>query len=353
MAYHYTPLNENNTEIRLLHLLPGKREDAITILIEHKSFTDDNIPDYEALSYTWGDPGDRANIAIGRRQEHSLSVTKNLAEALPYLRRGDTSRTFWIDAICVNQADLDERSRQVSLMASLYSHARTVVVWLGPEAQNSDDAFSCIELLSKKVKIPWDRTTLICLTEEENWADERLLLPFSERELVALEHIFSRPWFERLWVWQEVRFSGERAMVQCGDRLLEWQAFPNALRWLKEPHTAARRPSPKFLLGALRICDPRSYHLCGLLGHARSLECQDPRDKLFAILSHLEGSQSLLHVHADYSRPVSEAYTNAATEWISRYNNLKMLEYIMTPQTIPNLPSWVPDWTMEHIQGAQ
>jgi hypothetical protein len=277
MAYPYAPLKKNSTEIRLLHLLPGKREDVVHILIEHKSFTDDNIPEFEALSYTWGDPHDCENISVGpsrhlhrvrkvqrqhrslhswnaltRRRsnfrnvwrEHTLSVTRNLAEALIYLRKEDESRIFWIDAICVNQADLDERGRQVTLMASLYSRAQFVVVWLGPEAQGSDEAFSCIGLLSKKVMARWEDLSITCLTNDsdnERWTNKDLPLPFSGKEIVALEHVFDRPWFTRLWVWQEVRLGRKRAIVQCGDRLLEWQAFPNALGWFNQPHVVAHR----------------------------------------------------------------------------------------------------------------
>jgi hypothetical protein len=384
MAYHYTPLNENNTEIRLIRLLPGKRKDAIHILIEHEPFTDDHIPEYEALSYTWGDPNDRANIFVGPSRhlhrvrkaqrhhrshhgwtaligryrnfrnmwrEHTLSVTKNLAEALTYLRRQDLPRVFWIDAISVNQADLDERSRQVSLMASLYSHARTVIVWLGPEAQDSGVAFSFIELLSKTVFADWLDLSITCLTDDERWADKELPPPFGDKELVALQHIFNRPWFERLWVWQEVRLGGERAMVQCGDRLLKWPNFPNALLWFNRQHVIAHRHLYKPSLGALCICNPRSYSLCGFLAQARTLKCQDPRDKVFAVLS-LPGPQSLLYVHVDYSKRTSEVYTDAVTAWLSRYHALDMLGYIITPQLTPNLPSWVPDWAMGHTEGA-
>jgi hypothetical protein len=353
MAYQYTPLNKNNTEIRLLRLLPGKRKDAIHILIDHVSFSDDHKPEYEALSYTWGDSSERANIAVGRSGEHSLTITKNLAEALPYLRREDMPRIFWIDAICVNQADLDERSRQVSLMASLYLHAHAVVVWLGPEAQDSDVAFRCIELLYKKVKFHWDLRTISCLTDDdERWIDKELPTPFSEKELVALEHVFGRPWFERLWVWQEVRLGGERAMVQCGDRCLEWHAFPNALGWYRQPHISGRWLSYKCLHGTERICDSRSHRFCELLAQARTLECQDRRDRVFAVLS-LQDPPSLLYVHVDYTKPVPEVYKDAVIAWLSHHYSLRMLEYIITPQITPNLPSWVPDWAMIHIRGAR
>ena len=61
----------------------------------------------------------------------------SLYYALHHLRQPDQSRYLWIDAICINQEDLDERSQQVGLMRQIYSQASHVVVWLGPEADDS------------------------------------------------------------------------------------------------------------------------------------------------------------------------------------------------------------------------
>lgn len=61
---------------------------------------------YEALSYSWGAEGSVENITVNDR---SLDVTKNLADALFFLRDESSTRTLWIDALCINQADLVEK----------------------------------------------------------------------------------------------------------------------------------------------------------------------------------------------------------------------------------------------------
>jgi hypothetical protein len=65
-------------------------------------------------------------------------VRQNLWHALNHLRCDKTTdRVLWIDALCINQEDEEERDRQVGFMGELYSNARTVLAWLGcPEQVN-------------------------------------------------------------------------------------------------------------------------------------------------------------------------------------------------------------------------
>jgi hypothetical protein len=100
--YIYSPLREDAQEIRLLTLLPGRASSDIRLRLDPVPFTDDAVPEFEALSYTWGSPDNPVNIFVGASGFHTLPVTQNLAEALPYLRYEDKPRILWIDAICVN-----------------------------------------------------------------------------------------------------------------------------------------------------------------------------------------------------------------------------------------------------------
>ena len=151
--YQYQPLNEVEREIRLLTLHPGSYNNPMVISLNTVVLKKGQIPRFEALSYAWGDASgehtpnltwvrsgfltlermiDRVDIFIVAEQpkwsslhftEHcseTLPITKNLFHALNYLRREDESRHFWIDAICVNQEDLDERGKQVQRMADIY-----------------------------------------------------------------------------------------------------------------------------------------------------------------------------------------------------------------------------------------
>jgi len=88
----------------------------------------DDHPIYEALSYVWGDPKLQSTLQIeGAR----LKVTNNLELALRYLRLPDKPRTIWVDAICIDQSNIEERNQQVRLMKSIYSFCAVDLVWVG------------------------------------------------------------------------------------------------------------------------------------------------------------------------------------------------------------------------------
>lgn len=111
---------------RLAVLQPGTRDSSVRVKLVHKTFAEK--PKYEALSYTWGRPDVVKGIKLnGTRVE----VRENLWYALVHLRSATEERYLWIDAICINQADLEERSEQVQLMTHIYSRATKVLVWLG------------------------------------------------------------------------------------------------------------------------------------------------------------------------------------------------------------------------------
>lgn len=102
--YRYRALAEGADEIRLVYLHHGKNKDEIIISLQHSSFPRNSscAPNFEALSYVWGSDSKAENISITdpNTDERSISITQNLASALPYLRYEDRDRVLWIDAIC-------------------------------------------------------------------------------------------------------------------------------------------------------------------------------------------------------------------------------------------------------------
>lgn len=146
-------------------------------------------------------------------------MTQNLACALSYLRYQDSERVLWIDAICANQKDLQERSQQVKRMASIYSIAQRVVVWLGEEESDSTLVLQSLERLSTKIGVSIPRRTMkpaSTLASESHWADANKPLPFSRREWMSINELLGRAWFERLWIWQEIRLTNQDSMMICG-----------------------------------------------------------------------------------------------------------------------------------------
>lgn len=205
--YKYDPLLDSSTQVRLVKLPPGHFQDEVKVEITTTCLTRDSIPKYEALSYTWGDISDTIDIKVGPNGEQDLAVTKSLSQALRYLRYETEARVMWIDAICVDQKNFTERSSQVQRMADIYTLAERVIIWLGPEGQDSSLALKSLRDLSNRISV---LTVMGDYTEikpsrrwidEPHWADRSTRLPWSNEQLWALHHLIIRPWFERLWIW--------------------------------------------------------------------------------------------------------------------------------------------------------
>jgi len=132
--YKYALLQHPDS-IRLLVLVPGEMDSPIqTYLAE---FRLQENPPYEAVSYTWAtEEGDCSVSSQIRCDDGRLWVTKNCELALRYLRETDSKRTLWVDAICINQKDVNERGSQVGIMRDVYSKADRVLIWLGEESKD-------------------------------------------------------------------------------------------------------------------------------------------------------------------------------------------------------------------------
>ncbi|KAF6803524.1 heterokaryon incompatibility protein, partial [Colletotrichum musicola] len=116
--------------IRLIVLHPGSGPDPIEFHFNETRI--DDPPPFQALSYVWGDP---TFCCVSHCSGNSVSITQSLFDALRHFRLPDAELTIWADAVCINQADMEERGEQVQLMREIYSRAAGVVVWLGPDAE--------------------------------------------------------------------------------------------------------------------------------------------------------------------------------------------------------------------------
>jgi hypothetical protein len=176
--YRYSPLSSSHNSIRLLRLLShqDRNADIRCELFDYVLDTSYGPHLYEALSYVWGDANDKLPIFIhGNR----LDVTVNLHAALLQLRNHSLDRILWIDAICINQKDQLEKAHQILSMATIYSQAYRVLVWLGAAADDSDLVFQDMQSVREKKSIS---------------ASENKRLESAGRALLQ------RSWFRRVWV---------------------------------------------------------------------------------------------------------------------------------------------------------
>jgi len=227
MSYSYQHLPEQH--IRLAVISPGKFNDEIGVSIVVEQFSPETPPKYEALSYVWGSSESPDTIQITGISNVTLNVTQNLAVALRHIRFVDQPRTMWIDAICIDQSNDIEKGPQVALMGEIFRSAQMVVVWLGPEENESNHAMSLMKHIGSQIKVNWHPFSMKPSesSSDVRWGTWSTILPIDADCLCAIYYLFCRPWFERLWVRQEI-MSASSAIVICGSSILPWNIFRSA-----------------------------------------------------------------------------------------------------------------------------
>ena len=252
-------LRQPNKEIRVLKLL-SSNDHTIKFVSYHISI-DSSLRGpvrYKALSYMCGaEPASHTILVDG----HPLQIRPNLHAFLRILRTPHSKKWFsrgdllWIDAISIDQENVEERNHQVGLMSKVYSQAQLVLVWLG-----WPDKGGAIANLSRS------RSPDSACSED------------SERK-ASLVPISSRPYWNRLWIVQEVLLAPSLIII-LGDEHTSLDIFSNKLL----------SPSQAQSLYMWRRLDrPRTARLVQAIQSFDHQECSEMKDKLFAILSLVEG----------------------------------------------------------------
>lgn len=180
----------------------GAWSDEICCNIDVVSF--DGHPIYEALSYVWGDQKDQKDI---RLNDHLFDVTENLWMALRRLRDPVDSRVLWIDAICINQKDNNEKSHQVAMMGEIYSSCQKAIIWLGEDLDTTEAGSKSIVAsracdMLKMLGAGRRLDQLPCFSTSDGQRTE-----VSEEYTIQFEafrKFVSVPWWKRVWVIQEM-----------------------------------------------------------------------------------------------------------------------------------------------------
>ncbi|KAJ6438485.1 heterokaryon incompatibility protein (HET) domain-containing protein [Purpureocillium lavendulum] len=313
--FTYTPLSSDDS-IRVVEILPGDFEDAIEC--EIFATTSGSQSSYEALS---------------------LHITVNLERALRYLRRRDSKRPLWIDAICINQQDYREKERQVRAIATIFKQSTQVLVWLGEELDPSiqengpplmpiSEVFEVISAISEKKSVaefvgnnPWERWT------------------------PSLLNFLKRPWFKRLWVVQETAMTWNPLLVwftsngavAIANAFENIDALLNAWTW----HQLWKHDKD---LSAQEL----ARRLIRLLFQFKGkFLCSDERDRLYGILGIICAPESSAPTPIDYEKDAAAVFKELAVFLIESRNSLDILfgdRATFDSSGYPGKPSWVPTW---------
>ncbi len=376
-GYRYSPLPATDRTIRLLCVYPAKSMDDPIICDMHQTQLDSRR-EYAALSYTWGDPIFNRHIICGGR---NLPVTQYLDTALRRFR-ATTWWWIWVDAVCIDQSNISERNQQVSMMRDIYIQAKMVFVYLGEAGQWDEEGIIHMQsvvgmsVLMKCESLDnlsdVDRSRAIRFREHrdagfpggatessDSWETGRPLS--DDMKLAAVQAIFARAWFTRVWVIQEV-LVGSQATVLLGPHRFSLDmilAFSKAISTLGLPKFEPSRTKEVYhvswsgTMAILNLTDIRlrrkSYRLIELLARFRMSHSSDPRDKVYSLIGLARKMDQALTI--DYSKSVKDVYLDYAYHLVQTGDAMEMLIHAgiaqdrLNTEVASTLPSWVPDWS--------
>ncbi|KAI0449350.1 heterokaryon incompatibility protein-domain-containing protein [Xylaria acuta] len=329
---------------------------------------------YDALSYRWGDIADPKII---RCNGVSFKVQRSLFQAFARIWSKDPELLIWVDAVCINQNNYAELSSQVQIMGTIYQRARRVIIWLGEADEFTDLAWRAL----LEASAPASSTVVSEL--------EARLAGMSDLEDIwlSLHNLGQREWFYRAWTFQEL-YLARRATVVCSDYEMDWDRFHHALGWLTVllRHRAASTYSMKAkntLQTLLRSVESLStsdatFSLTDLLSRTIHRSCDEPKDKIYALLGVLFRKDGLRlskdSLPIDYSMNPEFVYTQVShalairSAWTepgrtksepldlgilhgagmdahSRRFRTTWFKGLKVNKKLGDLPSWVTDWT--------
>lgn len=294
--------------------MPGTSDEPLCGSLE--THLVEEAPPYQALSYVWGVSTPYSYLII---EGHSLPITQNLTDALKSLRNQEGEILIWIDSVCINQADNEEKGHQVAIMSTIYHTAAQVVVWLGAERYRSVDDLQAlryfVDCSAVDIEAPWygPRT-------RDGGKDSIV----SQEMVKGLQDILQRPWWSRIWTVQEAVLAQQVKLV-CGASAVSWQTDVDTLRIIRYKIKSGaisnkwRSTDLRFInLGPLlevveaqlreRAADGLCHLEKDLLDVAyefRHRLSSDPRDRIYAIMGLAEGRE-LLGIRPDYSLSIEE-----------------------------------------------
>ncbi|KAL9621320.1 MAG: hypothetical protein Q9160_004211 [Pyrenula sp. 1 TL-2023] len=375
----------NTSNIRLLRLHESNESKPLMCDLVHVSL--DSLPEYNALSYVWGDATDLTTILCNG---WPIQVTRNLYSALLKLRPSSSKQSssfiaggsvrwanhdsslelhdstritglerldvkyLWADAICINQRDMDERKAQVRLMDRIYRQAEQVIIDIGGLTSEIRLALSLLPGVTETLRsIPGEPCKEISTQNLTDYGLPHKRDPFWS----GWSQFFSRSWFSRVWIVQEFSLA-KLPVFLCGDlRLAADKVISFSDDFIRVFKMGCRdelisRTSNQGLLNMHFMSSTRSSvieteprPLFGILCYLKHSLASDARDKVYGFLS-LATDFNDPPFEIDYLESAKETYSRMACRLITQDPEQMWSLFDFATGTLPHpeLPSWVPNW---------
>ncbi|KAI1118674.1 ankyrin repeat-containing domain protein [Nemania sp. NC0429] len=316
-TYRYDPLDPTKRSLRLLRLRGGTGRQIQCELIP--TTLDDGLP-YEGVSYTWGPNFKAATVDIDGRR---LPITFNLNLILHDLRRPETDRILWVDAICIDQSNEVEKAHQVQQMRDIFGSAERVLFCISRPTDWTDFLMESLEKLQEKLPgldVEWSAIETCWEKAQLDLADNHLGSVPAQVEAItliqrqALKYILAQDWFKRVWIMQEVA-NARGALVHCGSKCVSAAAFVMGTRLLGHTADEATTSHINAVQEVLDLMPGplKSYHdgvsaqdLYSILRQFRAAKATDERDRIFALFGLCIDTQAEAFPKVDYTKSIME-----------------------------------------------
>ena len=371
--YDYRAIDSRGREIRLLKLMPSEVfASPLRGEILHTRLDDDGRQEYEALSYVWGAARFKSSIEVDGA---AVEITPNLDLALRFLRRPAAARVLWVDALCINQGDVAERSEQVGFMREIYENCTRDIAWIGPWVDDTGDEVPAPKTgttgsESAEPEAPvtaaqpagrLDRWIVAgrCVRLGGRDAELGLQMLNRHRQAGAAASAAQSPWhhperlsaafvdpplWSRVWIKQELACA-PAVVLASGRTEVRWQA---AVAFVGEtpPANAFHRTSGHDIYDeghfsasdAKALFDPfrevehqrqlrqrqavQPNGLLDVLARFKRARASDPRDKIYGLLGLVAAPHGVV---VDYARSPAAVFTDTAAEIINLHGNLDII----------------------------
>ena len=348
--------------IRVLELQPGTLSEPIECRLSVVNLS--CSPVYDALSYEWGKALTPTGILCDGAYHR---ITVNLDLALRHFRKTTETRILWVDAICINQDDDVERTQQVTLMGDIYRTADIVLAWLGPDL--SGHAQRAFALMNKIAAIVTKQGVLAFLKEPQRLESDHPILKGKEA-WTSLGEFASLNYFQRTWILQELGLS-KCAVLHWGGFEFPWHSLAFVLLFFDQNPCLWHMADDLVQVMMVWIIYKKDWgdlvpnrrdlasegttphglldNFWKVLLYSADNTCFDPRDKVYALLSHPTAHDPVSGnpiMFPDYTKSIEQVYREVAVAGLRREATMVLSSIYHPLASLPNrrLPTWVPNY---------